>query len=98
MQKRFPQPATYSWDKKGNHLKEARPMELVTPLPIIQFKPVEAKKKTGKGAYMCPLYYFPTRSGTRERPSFIIAMELKSGAYEADFYIQRGTAALASLP
>jgi dynein heavy chain len=72
-------------------------MELITPLPPILFKPVEAKKKLAKGFYTCPLYIFPTRSGTRERPSFIIAMELKSGGFDQDFWINRGTACLTSL-
>ncbi|KAI8904300.1 dynein heavy chain and region D6 of dynein motor-domain-containing protein [Gorgonomyces haynaldii] len=87
-----------SWDKKNVCLKEPKPMELITPLPPILFKPIEAKKKPNKNVYTCPLYYFPIRSGTRERPSFIIAMELKSGGYDQDFWIKRGAAALASLP
>lgn len=73
-------------------------MELITPLPSILFKPIEAKKKFNKSIYVCPIYYFPIRSGTRERPSFIIAIDLKSGGYEPDFWIKRGAAALTSLP
>ena len=72
-------------------------MELSTALPPILFKPVEAKKKPTKGTYSCPCYIFPIRSGTRERPSFIIAMELKAGGYDPDFWICRGTAVLTSL-
>ena len=72
-------------------------MELITPLPSIHFRPIEAKKKANKGVYTCPLYYFPIRSGTRERPSFVIAMDLKCGAHDYDFWVKRGTAALASL-
>lgn len=86
-----------SWDRKNNCLKEPKPMELITTLPSILFKPVESKKKTTKGVYTCPLYIFPIRSGTRERPSFIIAMELKSGGFDQDFWIKRGTACLTSL-
>ncbi|KAJ3091962.1 Dynein heavy chain 2, axonemal [Quaeritorhiza haematococci] len=86
-----------SWDKKANTLKEPRPMELICPLPPIHFRPIDGKKKTSKGNYVCPLYYYPKRSGTRERPSFIIAMDLKAGAYESDFWVKRGVAALASL-
>jgi dynein heavy chain len=86
-----------SWDRKNHCLKEPKPMELITPLPPILFKPVEAKKKSNKGFYTCPLYIFPIRSGTRERPSFIIAMELKSGGFDQDFWIKRGTACLTSL-
>lgn len=60
------------WDRKNQTLKDPKPMELTTPLPPIHFHPVEKKKgKQAKGVYTCPLYYFPQRSGTRERPSFI---------------------------
>ncbi|KAI8821286.1 dynein heavy chain and region D6 of dynein motor-domain-containing protein [Fimicolochytrium jonesii] len=86
-----------SWDRKNNCLSEPKPMELLTALPPIHFKPVDSKKKMTKGAYACPLYYYPVRSGTRERPSFIIAVELKTGQHDQDFFIKRGTAALASL-
>lgn len=86
-----------SWDKRNSCLKEPKPMELITSLPPILFKPVEAKKKNNKGFYTCPLYIFPVRSGTRERPSFIIAMELKAGGFDQDFWIKRGTACLSTL-
>ncbi|KAJ1563167.1 Dynein heavy chain 2, axonemal, partial [Nowakowskiella sp. JEL0078] len=71
-------------------------MELITPMPSIHFKPVDGKKKSNKGTYTCPLYYYPIRTGSRERPSFIIALELKLGGNDAEFYVKRGTAALAS--
>ena len=58
-----------TWNFPGGFLEESRPMELVSGLPIIQFKPVEGKKKNPKGIYICPLYMYPIRSGTRERPS-----------------------------
>ncbi|KAI9356982.1 dynein heavy chain and region D6 of dynein motor-domain-containing protein [Zopfochytrium polystomum] len=86
-----------SWDKKNNTLCDSKPMELISSLPPIHFKPVEGKKRTGKGLYACPLYYYPARSGTREHPSFIIAMDLKSGVNDQDFYVKHGVAALASL-
>jgi dynein heavy chain len=54
-----------SWDRKNSCLKEPKPMELITPLPPILFRPVEGKKKAPKGTYICPLYYYPVRSGTR---------------------------------
>lgn len=37
------------WDKKNACLVEAAPMQLVCPVPTIHFKPVENKKKSGKG-------------------------------------------------
>jgi len=85
-----------SWDKKNNCLTEPIPMELLTPMPPIHFKPIESKKKQAKGNYTCPLYYYSIRTGTRERPSFVIAMELKSGSHDSDFWVKRGTAALLS--
>ncbi|KAJ3195453.1 Dynein heavy chain 2, axonemal [Irineochytrium annulatum] len=85
------------WDRKNNCLKDSKAMELITAMPPIHFRPVESKKKASKGMYTCPLYYYPVRSGTRERPSLIIAMELKTGVYDQEFYIKKGTAALASL-
>ncbi|KAG4103981.1 dynein heavy chain and region D6 of dynein motor-domain-containing protein [Neocallimastix lanati (nom. inval.)] len=85
-----------SWDKKNNCLTEPIPMELLTPMPPIHFKPIESKKKQSKGNYTCPIYYYSIRTGTRERPSFVIAMELKSGNHDSDFWVKRGTAALLS--
>ncbi|RKO93650.1 dynein heavy chain and region D6 of dynein motor-domain-containing protein [Blyttiomyces helicus] len=87
-----------SWDRKNNCLKEPKPMELIATMPPVHFRPVDGKKKSIKGTYTCPLYYYPLRSGTRERPSFVIAMELRSGIHDQEFYVKRGTAALAAMP
>eukprot|EP00002_Diphylleia_rotans_P022931 TRINITY_DN4501_c0_g1_i3.p1 TRINITY_DN4501_c0_g1~~TRINITY_DN4501_c0_g1_i3.p1 ORF type:complete len:4513 (-),score=1142.54 TRINITY_DN4501_c0_g1_i3:360-11993(-) len=86
-----------SWNTVSDYLDEPNPMELVCRMPIIHFKPVESKKKTAKGVYACPLYLYPLRTGTRERPSFMIMVELKSGKVEPDHWIKRGTALLLSL-
>jgi dynein heavy chain len=51
-----------SWDNKNGCLKDSNPMELTTPLPLIHMKPVENKKKSMKGLYVCPLYYYPIRA------------------------------------
>ena len=72
-------------------------MELIVPMPIMLFKPVENKKKSQRNIYTCPLYIYPHRTGTRERPSFMINVDLKSGSAEPDFWIMRGTALLLSL-
>ena len=37
------------WDKRNACLIEAEPMQLVCSVPTIHFKPVENKKKSGKG-------------------------------------------------
>ena len=46
------------WDKKNACLIEADPMQLVCPIPTIHFKPVENKKKTGKGGLILFFFYF----------------------------------------
>ena len=47
--------------------------------------------------YRCPMYLYPLRTGTRERPSFMIPVDLKAGAADADFWVKRGTALLLAL-
>jgi len=49
------------------------------------------------GIYSCPAYYYPRRTGTRERPSFIVAVDLKSGDKVPEHWTKRGTALLLSL-
>ncbi|XP_053218034.1 dynein axonemal heavy chain 2 isoform X2 [Podarcis raffonei] len=85
------------WDKKNSCLMDAEPMQLVCPIPTIHFKPVENKKKSGKGMYACPCYYYPNRAGTAGRPSFVIGIDLRSGTMPSDHWIKRGTALLMSL-
>jgi len=85
------------WDFENACLMEPEPQELIVPIPIIHFKPVENKKKTGRGIYSSPLYMYPVRTGTRERPSFMINVELKSGAADPELWIKRGAALLLSL-
>nr|XP_039250408.1 dynein heavy chain 2, axonemal-like [Styela clava] len=85
------------WDKKAACLVEAAPMQLTCPLPTIHFKPTEAKKKSGKGMYSCPCYYFPNRSGTTGRASYVVSVDLKAGSGNSDHWIKRGTAILMSL-
>uniref|UniRef100_A0A7S2RVL0 Dynein heavy chain n=1 Tax=Mucochytrium quahogii TaxID=96639 RepID=A0A7S2RVL0_9STRA len=82
------------WDTSENCLTDANPMELVAHMPIVHFKPVESKKKPTKGVYVCPLYLYPIRTGTRERPSFVVSVSLDSGAVDGDFWVKRGTALL----
>ena len=50
-----------------------------------------------RGMYRCPLYLYPLRTGTRERPSFMTTVELKSGAREHEHWTRRGTALLLAL-
>ena len=82
------------WDSDNGFLTEPVPMELVATMPVIHFKPVENKKKATKGIYSCPLYMYPIRTGSRERPSFVIIVDLKSGRASAELWTKRGTALL----
>ncbi|KAJ1516963.1 Dynein heavy chain 2, axonemal [Coelomomyces lativittatus] len=84
------------WDKRTNTLTEPKPMELLTLLPSILFKPTEVKKKSSKGVYSCPVYYYPIRAVVKERASFLIAIDLKTGPFDSDFFIKRGTACILS--
>lgn len=84
------------WDFSASCLIDANPMQLNSPMPIVHFKPVEGKKRS-KGMYVCPLYMYPIRTGTRERPSFMTEVDLKSGSRDSTFWTKRGTALLLSL-
>merc|ERR1712185_810713 len=82
------------WDSDNGFLPEPIPMELMATMPVIHFKPVENKKKVTKGIYSCPLYMYPIRTGSRERPSYVSSVELKSGRAAPELWIKRGTALL----
>lgn len=85
------------WDPGPASLADADPMMLYNPMPIVLFKPVARKKATTDGIYQCPLYLYPLRTGSRERPSFMIWVDLKAGQYSADLWTKRGTALLLSV-
>uniref|UniRef100_A0A2K5CLM4 Dynein axonemal heavy chain 2 n=1 Tax=Aotus nancymaae TaxID=37293 RepID=A0A2K5CLM4_AOTNA len=85
------------WDWKNSCLVEAEPMQLVCLMPTIHFRPAESRKKSAKGMYSCPCYYYPNRAGSSDRASFVIGIDLRSGAMTSDHWIKRGTALLMSL-
>jgi dynein heavy chain len=85
-----------TWNFTGGVLEESRPMELISAMPIIHFKPVEGKRRQAKGFYTCPLYMYPVRSGSRERPSYVVAVDLRAGKGSSDFWTKRGVAMLLS--
>jgi len=85
------------WDYNGGCLADADVMSLFNPFPVIHFKPVVRKKAASDGIYMCPLYLYPIRTGSRERPSFMIWVELKSGTFTPEQWTKRGTALLLSV-
>lgn len=84
------------WDEDAGCLDEPYAMQLQCAMPIVHFKPVDNKKKSSRGTYNCPLYLYPVRTGTRERPSYMISIDLKSGSRPPEFWIKRGTALLLS--
>ena len=89
------------WDYSKGCLGEPAPMELHSAMPVIYFKPIETKKKASKDnkeLYTCPCYLYPIRTGSRERPSFMLPVELASGEKAPDDWVKRGTALLLSLP
>ena len=49
------------------------------------------------GIYPSPCYYYPNRSGSSGRASFVVAVDLKAGTMPPDHWIKRGTALLMSL-
>jgi len=89
------------WSYDNMCLEDPEPMKLVVPMPVIHFKPVERSKRSAKGIYQCPLYLYPIRTGTRERPSFMLAVELKTGPKEpqsrSEYWTKRGTALMLAL-
>lgn len=85
------------WDPNKGELADAETMMLFSPFPIIHFKVISKKRTNYDGIYQCPLYLYPIRTGSRERPSFMIWVDLKSGSVHPDFWIKRGTALLLSV-
>ena len=85
------------WNYDASCLSEPDPMELIYSMPILHFKPVEAKKSKARGMYACPLYLYPLRTGSRERPSWMLNIDLKSGQAEPEVWTKRGTALLLAL-
>jgi dynein heavy chain len=86
-----------AWDNAGSALCEPKPMELICPMPVIQFKPVEGKgKKSNKKVYNCPVYYYAIRTGSRERPSFMLVVDLACGGADPEHWVKRATALLLS--
>lgn len=47
------------WSYDNSCLCEPEPMELIYQMPMIHFKPIEAKKSKAKGVYQCPDCLYP---------------------------------------
>lgn len=46
------------WDRRSSSLMDSRAMELVYPMPTIQFKPVEGKRRSTKGSEIQNLHFW----------------------------------------
>jgi len=84
------------FDPDHSHLVEQMLMELIVPFYILHFRPIDSKRRTTNGIYACPLFMYPIRTGTRERPSFVVTVDLGSGAHTPEFWTTQGTALLLS--
>jgi dynein heavy chain len=85
------------WEMDNQTLAEAYPTELTSPMPIVYFKPVHQSKRSGKGLHKTPLFIYPVREGTISRASFMLEVELKTGAHESAYWTRRGVALLLTL-
>jgi len=75
-------------------LCEPEVMELLCPMPVLHFKPIQRRAKPPQNIYECPCYYYPRREGTIGRDSFMLKVDLKSGDFAAEFWVKRGAALL----
>jgi dynein heavy chain len=85
------------WNPEKLCLAEPEVMELSCPMPVLHFKPIQKRTKPPQNMYECPCYYYPTRSGTVSKDSFMLKVDLKAGDYSAEFWVKRGAALLMSL-
>jgi dynein heavy chain len=84
------------WDDDNGHLKEPLPMLMQSQMPIIHFKPIEMRKRSKDEMYHCPIYAYPLRAGTPQRPSYVLTVDLHRGNKSADHWTKRGVAMLLS--
>jgi len=85
------------WDHEKGCLAEPEVMELKVRMPVIHFKPIQKRSKPPQNIYDCPTYYYPKRSGTTVRDSFLMKIDLRTLEQPAEFWVKRGTALLLSL-
>ena len=81
-------------------IDDERPMQLYDKLPTFMMKPVEKLSRAVKNVsfYICPVYVYPVRTGTRENPSFLFDIRIPMAKERTEgFFIKRGTACLLSL-
>jgi len=68
------------------------------PRPVDLRRRAAAAAGTGGRApapsYVAPLYVYPVRTGPRERPSFVVGVDLAPGPVDPTVWVRRGTALL----
>lgn len=84
------------WHPEALTLCEPEVMELLCPMPVLHFKPIQRRAKPPQNVYECPCFYYPKRSGTIARESWMLRVDLKSGKESSEFWVKRGTALLMS--
>ncbi|KAG9397278.1 Dynein heavy chain and region D6 of dynein motor [Carpediemonas membranifera] len=85
-----------AWDIDRGVIRESQPMELTCPLPVVHFRPVEARKKKVESVHETPCYYYPIRTGSRERPSYMLTVDLTTEK-PTEHWTKRGVALLMNL-
>lgn len=86
-----------NWNSEKNCLVEPEVMQLYVKMPVLHFKPIQKRTRALQGVYKCPVYYYPIRSGSVDRDSFIQYIDLKVGDQIESFWVKRGTALLLSI-
>jgi dynein heavy chain len=99
----FIEGARFGFDDGMGSLKQARPGELFSSMPLIHFRSQEKKTLAKSSArYECPVYKTAKRAGqlstTGISTNFIIAVELPTGSVSKEQWALNGTACLGELP
>eukprot|EP01105_Mastigella_eilhardi_P001895 TRINITY_DN122_c1_g4_i2.p1 TRINITY_DN122_c1_g4~~TRINITY_DN122_c1_g4_i2.p1 ORF type:complete len:4382 (+),score=1298.66 TRINITY_DN122_c1_g4_i2:875-14020(+) len=73
--------------------------QAATPLPAAAPTATQggSQQQTGPTVpliYSCPCYFYPVREGSREKPSYILTVDLLSGKEKPEHWTLRGTALL----
>jgi len=76
------------WETYKNCLVDPLQLELICPMPIMHFKPVDVKIKIDCNMYRCPLYI--------QRPLFLMTVTIDSGQLSENTWVKRGVALLLS--
>ena len=70
-------------------IADAHPMELLSSMPVVHFKPTESKEKEQK-YYPCPCYILQFVREVASDPSYVVTVDLKAGGHTPEFWVKRG--------